>query len=147
MLSLEWMQRKTTCCSKLAMSSQVCTIHQPSIDIFEAFDELLLLKRGGRTIYCGPLGKQSVDLVSYFEVCATKCGVISPLIVQILFKFWFPVENRTSSTTVPTDVSFSLAVTGSTYFVTLACCLIYFIYIFCCSPLPRSKSLYSVKLW
>ncbi|GLT73346.1 hypothetical protein SLA2020_452130 [Shorea laevis] len=26
----------------------VCTIHQPSIDIFEAFDELLLMKRGGK---------------------------------------------------------------------------------------------------
>ena len=33
--------------------SQVCTIHQPSIDIFESFDELLLLKRGGETIYAG----------------------------------------------------------------------------------------------
>ena len=31
----------------------VCTIHQPSIDIFESFDELLLLKRGGQTIYAG----------------------------------------------------------------------------------------------
>ncbi|XVF24906.1 hypothetical protein REPUB_Repub13aG0168100 [Reevesia pubescens] len=28
----------------------VCTIHQPSIDIFEAFDELLLMKRGGKAI-------------------------------------------------------------------------------------------------
>ncbi|KAL3134591.1 transcription factor, variant 2 [Trebouxia sp. C0009 RCD-2024] len=45
----------------------VCTIHQPSIDIFESFDELLLLKRGGQTIYAGPLGKDSVDLVRYFE--------------------------------------------------------------------------------
>ena len=46
----------------------VSTIHQPSIDIFEQFDELVLLKRGGETIYCGPLGTHSKDLVAYFEV-------------------------------------------------------------------------------
>jgi ABC-type multidrug transport system ATPase subunit len=45
----------------------VCTIHQPSIDIFEAFDELLLMKRGGQVIYGGPLGHQSHLLVEYFE--------------------------------------------------------------------------------
>ncbi|KAL3646852.1 ABC transporter G member 39 [Castilleja foliolosa] len=45
----------------------VCTIHQPSIDIFEAFDELLLMKRGGRVIYAGPLGRHSQKLVEYFE--------------------------------------------------------------------------------
>ncbi|PIN02962.1 Pleiotropic drug resistance proteins (PDR1-15), ABC superfamily [Handroanthus impetiginosus] len=45
----------------------VCTIHQPSIDIFEAFDELLLLKAGGRMIYCGPLGQQSSKVIEYFE--------------------------------------------------------------------------------
>ncbi|GER48392.1 pleiotropic drug resistance protein, partial [Striga asiatica] len=45
----------------------VCTIHQPSIDIFEAFDELLLLKRGGEEIYVGPLGHHSCDLIKYFE--------------------------------------------------------------------------------
>ncbi|XP_024532572.1 ABC transporter G family member 29 [Selaginella moellendorffii] len=44
-----------------------CTIHQPSIDIFEAFDELLLLKRGGQVIYAGPLGKDSQKLIEYFE--------------------------------------------------------------------------------
>eukprot|EP01018_Ginkgo_biloba_P002637 Gb_30093 [translate_table: standard] len=45
----------------------VCTIHQPSIDIFEAFDELLLMKRGGRVIYAGPLGHNSHKLIEYFE--------------------------------------------------------------------------------
>ncbi|XP_028082709.1 pleiotropic drug resistance protein 2-like [Camellia sinensis] len=45
----------------------VCTIHQPSIDIFEAFDELLLMKRGGQVIYAGPLGRQSDKLVEYFK--------------------------------------------------------------------------------
>jgi ABC-type multidrug transport system ATPase subunit len=45
----------------------LCTIHQPSIDIFEAFDELLLMKRGGQVIYAGPLGGHSHLLVEYFE--------------------------------------------------------------------------------
>ncbi|XXG56016.1 hypothetical protein AAC387_Pa03g3548 [Persea americana] len=45
----------------------VCTIHQPSIDIFEAFDELFLMKRGGEEIYVGPLGHNSCHLIKYFE--------------------------------------------------------------------------------
>ncbi|GJY22822.1 ABC transporter G family member 35-like protein, partial [Tanacetum coccineum] len=45
----------------------VCTIHQPSIDIFEAFDELLLMKRGGQVIYAGPLGRHSQSIIDYFE--------------------------------------------------------------------------------
>ncbi|GLJ08413.1 hypothetical protein SUGI_0088240 [Cryptomeria japonica] len=45
----------------------VCTIHQPSIDIFESFDELLLMKRGGQIIYAGPLGQNSNKIIEYFE--------------------------------------------------------------------------------
>ncbi|KAK2651460.1 hypothetical protein Ddye_011316 [Dipteronia dyeriana] len=45
----------------------VCTIHQPSIDIFEAFDELVLLRRGGQEIYVGPLGLHSSQVIQYFE--------------------------------------------------------------------------------
>ncbi|XP_027919830.1 pleiotropic drug resistance protein 3-like isoform X1 [Vigna unguiculata] len=44
-----------------------CTIHQPSIDIFEAFDEVILMKAGGRLIYAGPLGKHSSRVIEYFE--------------------------------------------------------------------------------
>ncbi|KAL2652291.1 hypothetical protein R1flu_020419 [Riccia fluitans] len=46
----------------------VCAIHQPSIDVFEAFDELLFFKTGGQIIYAGPIGKrrnkQMVDEIS-----------------------------------------------------------------------------------
>jgi len=45
----------------------VCTIHQPSYSIFEAFDELLVLKPGGRCIYNGPLGLEASTLISYFS--------------------------------------------------------------------------------
>ncbi|CAA6653938.1 unnamed protein product [Spirodela intermedia] len=45
----------------------VCTIHQPSIDVFEAFDELMLMKRGGRLIYAGQLGQHSKNVIEYFE--------------------------------------------------------------------------------
>ncbi|CAI0467875.1 unnamed protein product [Linum tenue] len=45
----------------------VCTIHQPSIDIFESFDEMLLMKQGGKIIYGGQLGLHSRTLVDYFQ--------------------------------------------------------------------------------
>ncbi|KAK9152797.1 hypothetical protein Sjap_000277 [Stephania japonica] len=46
----------------------VCTIHQPSIDIFEAFDELLLMKLGGQLIYGGKLGLHSQVMIDYFQM-------------------------------------------------------------------------------
>ncbi|CAM0913032.1 unnamed protein product [Alopecurus aequalis] len=45
----------------------VCTIHQPNIEIFESFDELLLMKRGGHIIYSGALGQLSSNMIEYFE--------------------------------------------------------------------------------
>uniref|UniRef100_A0ACD5ZVW4 Uncharacterized protein n=2 Tax=Avena sativa TaxID=4498 RepID=A0ACD5ZVW4_AVESA len=45
----------------------VCTIHQPNIEIFESFDELLLMKRGGQIIYSGSLGPLSSNMITYFE--------------------------------------------------------------------------------
>ncbi|KAI4118193.1 MAG: hypothetical protein LQ345_001713 [Seirophora villosa] len=54
---------------KLADSGQalLVTIHQPSSVLFEHFDELLLLKSGGRVVYHGSLGKDSRHLIDYFE--------------------------------------------------------------------------------
>jgi hypothetical protein len=43
------------------------TCLQPSLDIFEAFDELLLLKQGGVCVYFGPLGWESANLIAYFS--------------------------------------------------------------------------------
>ncbi|KAE8986286.1 hypothetical protein PR002_g22398 [Phytophthora rubi] len=45
----------------------VCTIHQPSTVVFEVFDSLLLLKRGGEMVFFGDLGDNAVNLISYFE--------------------------------------------------------------------------------
>lgn len=46
----------------------VCaTIHQPSAAVFEMFDDLLLLKRGGEVVFFGELGEESCHLVDYFE--------------------------------------------------------------------------------
>jgi hypothetical protein len=46
----------------------VCaTIHQPSSAVFEMFDDLLLLQRGGNVVYFGELGVESEKLIRYFE--------------------------------------------------------------------------------
>lgn len=54
---------------KLADAGQaiLCTIHQPSAILFDYFDMLLLLKRGGRMVYFGELGPGSRVLVDYLE--------------------------------------------------------------------------------
>jgi len=43
------------------------TIHQPSSEVFEMFDDILLLKPGGETVFFGELGKNSSHLKAYFE--------------------------------------------------------------------------------
>ncbi|KAF7347495.1 Pleiotropic drug resistance ABC transporter protein [Mycena venus] len=60
---------------KLADQGQaiLCTIHQPSSLLFESFDRLLLLERGGETVYCGPIGKDSCVLRDYFASNGAVC--------------------------------------------------------------------------
>ena len=54
---------------KLADSGQavLATIHQPSAQLFDTFDLLLLLAAGGKTAYFGDIGKGSQTLLDYFE--------------------------------------------------------------------------------
>ena len=62
---------------KLADSGQavLSTIHQPSAILFQEFDRLLFLAKGGRTVYFGDIGHNSRTLLDYFESAgARKCG-------------------------------------------------------------------------
>ncbi len=49
-----------------ACKATVFTQHAASLSA-QAFDDLLLLKRGGHATYVGPLGRHSVHLVDYFQ--------------------------------------------------------------------------------
>ncbi|EWZ30932.1 ATPase [Fusarium oxysporum Fo47] len=44
----------------------LCTIHQPSAMLFQRFDRLLLLAKGGKTVYFGQIGENSQILMDYF---------------------------------------------------------------------------------
>ncbi|TFK26772.1 ABC-transporter [Coprinopsis marcescibilis] len=60
---------------KLADQGQaiLCTIHQPSALLFESFDRLLLLERGGETVYFGDIGEDSHIIRSYFAQRGAIC--------------------------------------------------------------------------
>jgi len=53
----------------------LCTIHQPSAILFQEFDRLLFLAKGGKTVYFGEVGENSQTLLHYFEhQGARRCG-------------------------------------------------------------------------
>ncbi len=54
---------------KLANNGQaiLCTIHQPSALLFQQFDKLLFMARGGKTVYFGDIGENSRTMIDYFE--------------------------------------------------------------------------------
>ncbi|CAJ0547662.1 Ff.00g044160.m01.CDS01 [Fusarium sp. VM40] len=45
----------------------LCTIHQPSAMLFQRFDRLLFLAKGGKTVYFGDIGENAKTMISYFE--------------------------------------------------------------------------------
>lgn len=61
---------------KLSAAGQaiICTIHQPNAVLFENFDRLLLLTRGGNTVYFGDIGKDACILREYLA----RNGAVAP---------------------------------------------------------------------
>jgi ABC-type multidrug transport system ATPase subunit/ABC-type multidrug transport system permease subunit len=60
---------------KLAAAGQaiLCTIHQPNSALFENFDRILLLQRGGECVYFGDIGTDSKVLLDYFRRNGADC--------------------------------------------------------------------------
>ncbi|KAJ5952972.1 uncharacterized protein N7479_011385 [Penicillium vulpinum] len=62
---------------KLADHGQpiLATIHQPSAVLFEQFDRLLFLAKGGKTVYFGDIGNQAQTVLGYLEKHGARhCG-------------------------------------------------------------------------
>ncbi|KIY47177.1 hypothetical protein FISHEDRAFT_66171 [Fistulina hepatica ATCC 64428] len=54
----------------------LCTIHQPSAELFQIFDRILLLRKGGETVYHGDLGPSATTIINYFERNGARtCGI------------------------------------------------------------------------
>jgi ABC-type multidrug transport system ATPase subunit len=49
------------------------TIHQPSASLFYQFDSLLLLAKGGKTVYNGKIGKEAAAIKAYFAREGAPC--------------------------------------------------------------------------
>lgn len=60
---------------KLAAAGQaiLCTIHQPNSALFQSFDRLLLLQRGGECVYFGDIGPDCQVLLDYFRRNGAEC--------------------------------------------------------------------------
>ena len=52
----------------------VCSsfVQQPAAELFFSFDQLLLLKRGGHTVYFGSIRNRAKAMVAYFETISAS---------------------------------------------------------------------------
>lgn len=60
---------------KLADAGQavLVTIHQPSAQLFAQFETLLLLAKGGKTVYFGDIGDDAATIREYFGRNGAPC--------------------------------------------------------------------------
>ena len=87
--------------TKLSAAGQaiLCTIHQPSSVLFEHFDELLLLKSGGKVVYHGPLGHDSRTMIDYLKLTEPRNANTMPTQLSTCLK---PKAQATQTTGVKT---------------------------------------------
>ncbi|KAK7419585.1 hypothetical protein QQX98_003176 [Neonectria punicea] len=64
-----WFLRKLTDSGQ----SVLVTVHQPSAQLFSQFDRLLLLARGGKTVYFGDIGRNGQAVQEYFGRYGAHC--------------------------------------------------------------------------
>eukprot|EP01138_Halocafeteria_seosinensis_P000803 gb/GECG01000824.1/.p1 GENE.gb/GECG01000824.1/~~gb/GECG01000824.1/.p1 ORF type:complete len:1412 (+),score=132.76 gb/GECG01000824.1/:1-4236(+) len=50
----------------------ICSVHQPSPELFSLFDEAIIMQSGGRQIYSGPIGTDGNTIVEYFHSIGIK---------------------------------------------------------------------------
>jgi len=88
----------------------VAVIHSPSIEAFEQFDDLLLLGKGGRTVYFGPIDQAKEYFARigfpcpeycnpadfFMDVTSGKipCSLKSDFVPSDLFNFWNAYNNN-----------------------------------------------------
>lgn len=56
----------------------VSTIHQPSQRVFLLADRMLLLQKGGREAYVGPIGPRGADVVAFLEGAVAAANPAAP---------------------------------------------------------------------
>jgi hypothetical protein len=56
----------------LILKSLLILCSKPSAELFHVFDRLLLLRKGGQTVFMGDIGPNATGLIHYFELNGSR---------------------------------------------------------------------------
>ncbi|KAJ5502138.1 CDR ABC transporter [Penicillium fimorum] len=105
------------------------TIHQPSAQLFAQFDTLLLLAKGGKTVYFGDIGDNAASVKQYFGQYGAHCpadanaaefmiDVVTGGIEAVKDKDWHQIWLNSSEQTLDDGFEFSMPLWEQTKIVT-----------------------------